>query len=118
MKRNFIIILSILLISIIGIFLYGVYERYMNAIGQHRSILLAETLKNYYRKNKSLPSTLIKEINNTGCLSDGRGNLICIDNISDDCFSIRYAPDKDNVLIIKWNRDMENIEIKSSIKNP
>lgn len=121
MKHHLLPILAIALLAVVtstGIFLYGVYEQYMNAIGQRRAILLAETLQKYYDKNNKLPVEFIREINNTGCLSDGKGSLISIDNVSESSFSIRYAPDKDNVLIIEWNNHMKELHIESSIKKP
>lgn len=118
MKKFIFLISGILLVTAAGLFYYGVYERYMDAIGQRRAISLATTLQQYYHENKALPSTLVEDINQTGCLSDGRGNPIFIDGISKDSFSIRYAPDEDHVLTIKWDQGMEEMLIDSSIKKP
>lgn len=110
--------LGIVLLITMALFFYGVYEQYMNAIGQYRAVRLAKIFQKYYKNNNMLPSEFIEEINNTGCLSDERGNVIYIDEISNDSFNIRYAPDEDNVLIIRWNKNMKDIEIESSIKKP
>lgn len=101
-----------------NLFLYSLYEQYMNAIGQHRAILLARTLEKYYRNHHDLFEDFIKEINNIGCLSDARGNLIQIENITDKSFTIKYTPDRNKNLIIKFDKDKENLDIKSSIKKP
>ena len=115
-----------LLTVIVITFAFYVKYSYMNAEGQKRAICLARALVSLHEKEKRFPSDFLRET--SFFFSDRRNVRFELHIKGESDFEIEYRPHSvwvfqlsktsSQVLKIKWNQSMKDIQIESSIETP
>ena len=129
--KHFLIKYSVLafLFIIIGFaVVYSLHVKYLylNAEGKKRAVCLAHALVKLYDKEGRIPNDFLQEVG--FFFSDKRSNKFELRIKDESEFEIEYRPhstwifqlsnNNSQVLKIKWNKEMDDIRIESSIKLP
>jgi len=103
-------------------------ELYINGIGQNQAKVFSSELVSYYKERGYIPVTLIEGFAKSGVLSDQNGVNFIFNQLSEESFEIEYTPKikkrlffgrgGDQVLLIKWSKEMDEMLVESSIERP
>lgn len=114
-------------VVIIAAFVLRTRVLYLNAAGQKRAVLLAETIMKHRNGPDVLSDTFLNELGESGLITDARGTIIRLKATPDHGFVVSYKPPvtvfnnstgSDQSLIINWNPKMQSLDIKTTIPKP